>query len=371
VDNHLDDFAAYAANLVRYYNKGGFDWGGKHFAPPLGMSYPIQWWGIFNEFNFNGLTAAQYVKVYNALVPAMLAVDPTIRFSALELGNAPLGSGWSGDPKLYLPTIFGPAASGGINAQVDIVSAHFYGTCNQRDSDQKLFAAVPVFAQGVSYFYQQMQKRSDLAKTPVWVTENNVNSDYPNSQGMSSCNPTQTFVTDTRGTNAFFAAWRGYTFSQLVKVGNQALFHWDYDANGQYGDVNYSSGTPYLSYWVDQRLAAMYPANGMQRILKTTETDVSELESLVTLNGSPQVIVLLANHALAAATDNDGTGATRTVIVDFTDANLAKTPATVSLQVFDSVTETSAAPATTTVPFAVRIPVTLHGDGLTFLTVGP
>jgi hypothetical protein len=372
VDNHLNDFAAYAANLVRYYNKGGFDWGGKHFASPLGTSYPIRWWGIFNEFNYNGLTAAQYVKVYNALVPEMLAVDPTIKLSALELGNAPPGSGWSGDPELYLPTIFAPAASGGINAQVDAVSAHFYGTCNQSDSDQKLFAAVPVFAQGVSYFYQQMKQRSDLANTPVWVTENNVNADYANSQGMSSCTPTQTFVTDTRGTNAFFAAWRGYAFSQLAKVGNQALYHWDYDADAQYGEVNSGTGAPYLSYWIDQELAKMYPANAAaQQILKTTDTDDTEVESLATLNASSQVIVMLANHALVSTTDNNGTGADRTVIVDYTNANLAAVPATAGLLVYDSTTGTSAAPTATTVSYSTRIPVSLHGYGLTFLTVGP
>lgn len=371
VDNHLGDFATYAANLVRYYNKGGFDWGGKHFASPLATTHPIQWWGIFNEFNYNGLTAAQYVKVYNALVPAMLAVDPTIKFSALELGNAPPGSGWSGDPELYLPTIFAPSASGGISAQVDAVSAHFYGTCNQRDSDQKLFAAVPVFAQGVSYFYQQMKQRSDLANTPVWVTENNVNADYANSQGMSSCTPTQTFVTDTRGTNAFFAAWRGYAFSQLAKVGNQALYHWDYDADAQYGEVNSSTGAPYLSYWIDQELAKMYPANPAQQILKTTDTDDPEVESLATLNASSQVIVMLANHALVSTADNNGTGADRTLIVDYTNANLPAAPATAGLLVYDSTTGTSAAPTATTVSYSTRIPVTLHGYGLTFLTVGP
>jgi hypothetical protein len=61
VTNHVKDFAAYAANLVRYYNKGGFDWGGTHFQSP--SNYPIAWWGIFNEPNGNGITADQYVTI--------------------------------------------------------------------------------------------------------------------------------------------------------------------------------------------------------------------------------------------------------------------------------------------------------------------
>jgi hypothetical protein len=47
--------------------------------------------------------------------------------------------------------------------------------------------------------------RLDLANVPVWVTEDNVNADYDNN-GMSNCNPGQTFVADKRGTSAFFAA---------------------------------------------------------------------------------------------------------------------------------------------------------------------
>ena len=70
---------------MRYYNTGGFTWGGQHFQSP--SSNPITWWAIFNEPNLNGLTAAQYVQLYNTLVPAMLAVDPTLKFSALELSD--------------------------------------------------------------------------------------------------------------------------------------------------------------------------------------------------------------------------------------------------------------------------------------------
>ena len=40
-------------------------------------------------------------------------------------------------------------------------------------------------------------------------------------------------------------------FSQLGKAGNQALYHWDYDADRQFGEVDYTSGAKYLSYWVD------------------------------------------------------------------------------------------------------------------------
>jgi len=45
---------------------------------------------------------------------------------------------------------------------------------------------------------------------------------------MSNCNPGQRFVDDTRGSSAFFAAWRPLMFSQAGKAGAQALYHWDF-----------------------------------------------------------------------------------------------------------------------------------------------
>src|ERR1019366_2396515 len=99
--------------------------------------------------------ASDYVKLYNTVVPVMLAVDPTIKFSAMELSDYGLGTGESGDPELYLPVFLAPAKSGGVNAQVNVLSTHLYGTCNRQDTDATLFAAVPPFAANISYFYRE------------------------------------------------------------------------------------------------------------------------------------------------------------------------------------------------------------------------
>lgn len=122
-------------------------------------------------------------------------------------------------------------ASGGVNAQVDVASTHFCSTCNQSDTDMKLFSTIPGFVSDVEYFRQQFALRTDLHNVAVWVTENNVNADFADSPGNSSCNPGQKFIPDHRGTSAFFAAWRPYVFSQLAKAGSQELNHWDYDAD--------------------------------------------------------------------------------------------------------------------------------------------
>ena len=367
--HHLDDFATYSANVVRYYNTGGFNWGGQHFQSP--SAHPIHWWGIFNEYNGNGLNATQYVTLYNKVTAAMLAADPTVEFSAQELSDYGLGTGDGGDPKVFLPPFFAPAASGGVSEPVSVVSTHFYSTCNQKDLDQALLSAVPGFAQNIEYFRQEAALRPDLGKIQVWVTGNNVNADWSNN-GVSACNPPQAFVDDPRGTSAFFAAWRPYVFSQLGKAGNQALYHWAYAADPQYGEVNSSTGNTYLSYWVDEALAAIYPAppgSPGQQILQLSATETSDIELLATRNADNSVVIMVDNHAIAnPSADNNGTGAPRTVVLDLSTLGSFTSASQLA---FDAGSSATTAPAWSGVTPAARVNVTLPGYGVTFLKLVP
>jgi len=367
IANHLDDFAAFSANMVRYYNKGGFDVNGTHFQSA--SSYPIQWWGVFNEFNGNGLSAADYVKLYNAVVPAMLAVDPSIKLSAFEFSDYGLDTGGGGDPMLYLPPFLAAANAGGVSTQVDVMSTHFYSTCNQKDTDRQLFSTIPQFVANVKYFYQELQTRPDLANVPVWVTENNVNADWSNN-GMSECNPGQVFLDDTRGTSAYFAAWRPYVFSQLGKAGNQAIYHWDYTADQQYSEVD-GNWNPYLSYWVDKTLGSIYSstaASAGPKILTLNATDTSTVETLATEGSSGEVIVMVVDRAVHSSTDNNGSGDPRTVVVDLSSLGSFSSA---SLLTIDATTSASGGPAAVSVTPASRMTVTLPGYGVAFLSVKP
>ena len=154
-----------SANLVRYYNTGGFDVGGTHFQSP--SPYPITWWGIFNEPNGNGLTPQDYVNLYNTMVPAMAQADPSIKFAAVELSD------WVPDAESFLPTFVS-----NVTAPVDALATHFYSTCNQQTTDDTIFPTVLKFASEVSYIYSELATQPNLAAVPVWVTENNVNADY-------------------------------------------------------------------------------------------------------------------------------------------------------------------------------------------------
>ena len=147
-----------------------------------------------------------------------------------------------------------------------------------------------------------------LAHVPVWVLENNVNADYDKGDGMSACNAGQTFVDDVRGSTAFFAAWRPWVFSQLGQAGVQALYHWDFAADPQYGEFNVDqpTGVLQLSYWVDYWLGQLYPSEVNTSVLSVTNTDAADVEVLAVKQAGGEVVVMVSDHAVANATDNNG-----------------------------------------------------------------
>ncbi|HTW66321.1 MAG TPA: hypothetical protein VME17_16980 [Bryobacteraceae bacterium] len=308
------DFASMSANLVRYYNTGGFDSGGSHFQSP--GPYPVTWWGIFNEPNGNGLTAQDYVNLYNIVVPAMAQVDPTIKFAAVELSD------WGQDAESFLPEFLS-----NVTAPVDALATHFYSTCNQQSTDDTVFPTAITFANEVQDIYSQLSLRPDLATVPVWVTENNVNSDFALANGLSNCNGTP-FVLDQRGTSPFFAAWRSLVFELLGQAGAQALYQWDFSSNAQFGETD-SSADPYLSYWVDYYLSHWLPSPPGQDILQTTSSGCClwidhngvmyglDTHTMALRNPDGSVVILMSNHAERDIySDNNGPGVSRTFALD-------------------------------------------------------
>jgi hypothetical protein len=361
-DLSFQPFAAYAQDLVLYYNKGGFTANGQTYVSPSYPTDTITWWGIYNEPNINnGLTPQQYVTMYNTVVPAMQTKDPSLKFAAVELAD------FQGQPQAWLPTIVN--INGGITAQVDAMATHFYSTCDQTTDDAAVFTSIATdtnfnFVSDVQYILAEMATNPALAKVPVWVTENNVNADYDKGGGISACNGTP-FVLDQRGSSAFFAAWRPYVFSQFAKVGVQALYHWDFDADAQFGEVDYNTDALQLSYWVDYWLARMFPAATGTNILQSTNDD-SNIEDLAAQNPDGSVVIMLANHAVNAPTDNNGPGAPRTIVIDVSALGSFTSG---SLLTIDASTNVTSGPTATPVTPAPSMTLSLNGYGVAFLTL--
>lgn len=352
-DPSFGQFAEYAANLVRYYNKGGFMVNGTLYKSA--SAYPIEYWGIYNEPNINGVTPDEYVRMYNALVPAMQAVDPTLKFVAVELSD------FEGQEQAFIPTFVQ-----GVTAQVDVLATHFYGTCDQTTTDAQLMAAIPTFVSGVQYLYSQLATNPKLANVPVWILENNVNTDNADANGMSTCNPGQVFVTDTRGSSPFFAAWRTYEYSLLGKAGNHALYHWSFDGNAQWGEFNSSTGQLQLSYWVDYWLSRTFAATGGGQVLSVANSDEGNVEVLAVKETNGQTIVMVSDHGVANTNDNNGPGVPRTVLVDVS----ALGPFTSAQEVMiDKNTSATAGPTEETVSAAPQMQVRIDGYGVAFLVL--
>ena len=355
LDPTYQQFAAYTQDLVEYYNiAGGFSAPDGQHASPSGL--PITWWGIYNEPNFNNLNSTQYTQLYNAVVPAMQAVDPSLKYAAVELGD------YSGLANQYLP-----AFVSGVTAHVDVLATHFYSTCNQQDTDTTVFQTVPGFATEVGDIYTQLKTNAALTTVPVWVTENNVNADYDAGGGISACNGT-TFVTDLRGSSPFFAAWRPYVFSQLGKAGVQALYHWDFGADKQFGEVDYSTDALQLSYWVDYWLGKTFPTSLGSQLLQFTSSDDADFETLAVVNNDNSVIVMIANHTVNASTDNNGPGVSKIVSVD---VSALGTFSSGTLLTIDKNTSVANGPTATSMTPASQMTITLNGYSVGILSLKP
>ena len=352
-DLTFQQFAGYAKNLVQYYNTGGFtDSGGTHHVSPAYPGEKITWWGIYNEPSINNnLSAAEYTDMYNAVVPAMQSVDPSLKFVALELCCS---------SESWVQTF---AAGLNANVPVDAVATHYYSSCNQADTDTQLFDTVPTFVSSLQTIDSYMGANAALANVPVWITENNVNADFDKGGGISACNGTA-FVTDKRGSSAFFAAWRPYVFSQVGQAGARALYHWDFDADAQYGEVDFATGNTQLSYWVDYWLAQMFPAGSGQQSLQFTNSDNAEIEVLPVINTDGSVVILISNHAVASPNDNNGAGVAAKVSVDVSSLGSFTTASEILI---DAKTSPATGPASTTISAQSPITVNFGGYGVAFI----
>src|SRR5208282_2058148 len=129
------------------------------------------------------------------------------------------------------------------------------------------------------------------------------------------------FVLDQRGSSPFFAAWRPTVFSMFGKAGRQALYHWDFAADAQYGEINASNTALQLSYWVDYWLGQYFPSNPDVSptgagILQLGVSENSSVETLAVKNSDGSVVVMVAGHAVQSSTDNNRPGDPRVVAID-------------------------------------------------------
>ena len=370
------DFAKYAARMVQYYNTTtGFtdDNGVQHVHSSF---TPVTYWSIYTIPDLVGMTPAQYADLYDQTVTAMQNAGSLVplKFVALELSG-------DIDANDYVPGFLNA-----VTAQIDVVAQQDYAVCGWFYTDATAMSAVPdSFAQFAQDFANIVATSPKLKNAVLWMTENNVDADFSIGNGQGECsNP---FEVDPRGTSAFFAAWRPYVFSQWAQARSHMLVHSDFvqdssDMSLMYAEVTYAAGQPYLSYWVDYYLGRYFPycapdepasyctAQPVSILTWTTSepVDAQTVEIFATRNSDGSVVVMAANHAINAPSDDNGPGAPRTVAVDLSQVGNFTSATELTI---DANTNVASGPDAVSVTPAPRMTINMGGYGVTFLKLVP
>jgi hypothetical protein len=128
-----------------------------------------------------------------------------------------------------------------------------------------------------------------------------------------------------------------------------------------------------LSYWVDYWLGQYFPSNpdvtptGAD-ILQLGVSEDSSVETLAVKNGDGSVVVMVADHAVQATTDNNGPGDPRVVAIDLSALG---TFSSASLLTIDKNTDVTNGPTATSLTPAAHMTIQLGGYGVAFLKLSP
>ncbi len=153
-DPSLKEISDYFARLVAWYAKGGFtDELGKFHNS--GHHYKIDYWEVLNEPDFEHDTTPQmYTERYDAIVSAIRAVDPQMKFVGMSLAMpslAPHFFEYFLDPRNHKPGI-----------PLDMISYHFYASPALDESEETqqhtYFAQADGFLNTVRYI-ETIRKR--------------------------------------------------------------------------------------------------------------------------------------------------------------------------------------------------------------------
>jgi hypothetical protein len=351
-DPSFTEFAGYMARLVAYYNKGSFvAEDGLTITNPAGVRNRVDYWELWNEPDLwsiaclprgnENITASQYLTMWNAAVPRMLAVDPSIKFIgpvASPQGNA------SGN---YFTTLLG-----GASRKPDVLSFHGYGGWQTTQTDQEIFGGISAL---VGYLGQVRGWEPNI---PIWMTELNVNAAW-------SDDPTH------RPYNAFSAAWGASAFRNLALGGAAALFEYEFahPSNPSFQMVDPTTGKHRLPYWRDYYLARYFPPGST---LLSATSSLAGVETLAArAPGSTNVRVLVVNRQVDSPTAVGGPGLPATVQVGVT--NLTGVTA-VALRQLDNSTPLAGGPLAMSLPTGNTATVEFGGYGaalLEFVTGSP
>jgi hypothetical protein len=351
-DLTFNTFATYMARLVSYYNKGSMTTEtGQLITNPAGTNNRITYWEIWNEPDLSietpchpadwsaAITPKAYVTMWNAVVPQMRAIDPTIKLVGPATANVDTGY----TPE-YIPTLMASATY-----KPDAVSFHGYGGWDNSQGDLEIFDGGPD-TDGLAYIVNGVdQVRAWAPGKPIWITEMNVNSDWGNDPAK-------------RPSTAYGVAWGATAFRNLALKGVELINQFDIIDSPQFGLVSDTTGAPYMPYWNNKLLSQAFPPGST---ILSSSTSKSDILPLAVQKPDGTISILIVNRQVNSSTSVGGPGLPATVAVRLQGI----TPTAISLQQIDRATNPATGPTIVRLPVSTAAQVSFAGYGMAVLTI--
>ena len=229
--------------------------------------------------------------MWNAVVPAMLAVDPTLKF----VGPATAGGQFGFTASRATST--STRSCKGATVLPYAISFHGYGYWDNTVTDKWIFDGDNTGAGGIQRTSRNARRssypRSNYPSKPFWITEINVNADWGED-------------THHRPWNEFAAAWWAAAYTELAPVNVAMLDHYNIVESPQFGLLDYDTGNPFLPYWIVKSLNAGFPTSSQR--LSATSADTHQIEVTAARKPSGEITVLVVDRKIDTAQPRGGHG---------------------------------------------------------------
>jgi hypothetical protein len=332
---------------------------GTRIDNPKATSNRITYWEPWNEPDLSNetpcnvstgggeaLTPAQFVTMWNAVAPAMLAVDPTLKLVGPATAGGQFGSS-STTGNDYIDQLM----KNGV-VKPTVISYHGYGYWDNTVTDKVIFDGDNTGAGGIPDLVSTAARiRTTYPGYPIWITEMNVNSDWGNDPHGRPWGP-------------YSAAWWASAYIDLAPQDVEMLDHYDVVESPQFGLIDYDTGNPFLPYWIVKVLNGAFPAGS--RRLQTTSA-AGDIKLLAALRPDGKISVLVADRQVDPANPRAGLG----LPADVNVALNGVAPAAVSRQQIDANTSVVTGPTPTAMTAASTVSLHFPGYGLALLTITP
>jgi hypothetical protein len=333
-DSSYQEFATYMAQLVGWYNKGGFTDGNGvyHKSGHIGW---IHAWEIWNEPNSGfeipapvadpaatWMDATTFARLYSVVSTAMHQVDPTI------ITGGPALSAYPDDQ--YLRDFIT-----NVTAPLDFLSFHFYAIGDQKAPDPVAFEQITSNFQHRLVLVRNLLDQTFPGKhVPIWVDE-------------VGYNEIARLPLDPRGAAPVGISWMAATFAQAEYQHIAMFAEFAFLGSVQLGMIDARTNRPLMPYWLLSVLSREFPVGALVLPVQTPTGSGMVALAAVAPDGR-SVRVVIANTLVAHATDINGKGVAREVQIDLTgnfQGHGVPAPGEATAWTFDARTSSATGPA--------------------------